>query len=308
MRPILIVHGGAGSWRDSLDEEKLNGVKNAARKGFETLLRKGAVDAVEVAVKIMEDNPIFNAGFGSVLNQGGYVEMDAAIMDGGSLKAGAVACVRFVKNPIKLARIILEESDYVLLAGAEAEKLAAQKGLELHSPITHERVNQWATVRLEKPLSYKFPRYSSDRCDTVGCVALDSEGRLAAAVSTGGLFLKPPGRIGDSAIIGAGIYAENGVGAIVFTGIGEAAIRLGAARYILTLIEAGIPPQKALDRLFKKLSGLKPSMSLGAIMINGEGTPFAGHTTSKMSVAYMTENMDDPKAFLRLPTPSTILT
>lgn len=223
MKARIVVHGGAGFWRKDL-VRGLEGVRTAAAAGAEILRHGGlALDAVEEAIVTMEDNPIFNAGKGSSLTAAGTVEMDAAIMNGRDLSAGAVALLHRVKNPIRLARIVMENTDHVLLAGESAEKLANAFSLPLASPMTAHRRKLFLEFRkgsrgARASWIEKNPRLLAEhpellRNDTVGAVAADELGDFAAAASTGGPTLKLPGRIGDTPQIGAGLYSDNESGA-----------------------------------------------------------------------------------------------
>src|SRR2546422_10264639 len=236
-KPIIIVHGGAGDWPSELHKRGLAGVRIAADRGFRILSKSGsALDAIEAAIVAMEDNRVFNAGRGSTLNLVGGIETDAAMMDGGTLRGESVALLRDIKNPIKAARIVMERTDHVLIAGTAARELALASGLvksDLRGP---KKVKVWK----QGLRNLKSKRFSSlpgtnqeiirhflaKSSDTVGALALDSDGNLAAACSTGGISLKLPGRIGDSAILGAGLYADNESGSATATGIGEQAMRL----------------------------------------------------------------------------------
>jgi len=234
---VIIVHGGAGDWPSKLHKQGLSGVGIAADRGFRILSKGGsALDAVEAAIVVMEDNPVFNAGRGSTLNLVGEIETDAAIMDGKTLKGGGVALLRDIRNPIKAARIVMDKTDHVLIAGESARKLALANGLAKSNLRVSKRVHGWkeGLRKLKKNrvlyLSGTSPeilqRFLLKSSDTVGALALDNDGNLAAACSTGGVSLKLPGRIGDSAILGAGLYADNESGAATATGIGEQAMRL----------------------------------------------------------------------------------
>jgi beta-aspartyl-peptidase (threonine type) len=195
-----------------------------------------ALDAVQVSIVSLEDDPVFNAGRGSTLNLRGEIETDAAIMDGKTLCGAGVALLRDIKNPIKAARIVFEKTDHVLIAGAAARELALANGLAKTNLRVSSRVKAWkeGLRKLEgKRVSYLsrtspeiIQHFLPKSTDTVGALCLDSDGNLAAACSTGGVSLKLPGRIGDSAILGAGLYADNSSGAATATGIGEQAMRL----------------------------------------------------------------------------------
>jgi len=235
--PTIIVHGGAGNWPKNKHAIGLAGVRKAATRGFQIRQQGGsAIQAVEAAVIEMEDNPIFNAGKGSTLNLAGNVEADAGIMDGKTLGGAGVALLHHMKNPISLAKLVMEKTDHALLAGKTAERLGEAYGLPVANLRIPERVRQWKKAKheLEKRRISDFPRnlkLLQDKRgfflrDTVGAPALDQKGNLAAADSTGGVSLKFPGRIGDSPILGAGLYADNRLGAATATGVGEIAMRL----------------------------------------------------------------------------------
>ncbi len=227
----IVVHGGAGVYRDEGIASRAEGCERAARAGWQVLQRGGgALDAVEVAVAILEDDPLFNAGTGAPLNSAGEVELDASIMDGATLRAGAVGAVQGVCNPIRLARHVLDDGRHILLVGAGAGAFAVERGLEICDPgqmITEAQRSRW-----------------QERYGTVGAVALDLRGRLAAATSTGGLFGKLPGRVGDSALIGCGTYADEH-SAVSCTGAGEAIMRVQMARSAGDLMRAGLDPGTA---------------------------------------------------------------
>ena len=235
-KPVIVVHGGAGAWNPERSQPGLEGVKKAARTGFEILKSGGsAVDSVMEAVAVMEDAGAFNAGYGSSLNIDKHVEMEASIMDGKTLQAGAVGLLEDIKNPVRLARIVMEKTDHVFVVGEGARKLAAMFNLERRESTTELRLKYYENQR--KALlegSGRLPRLANlvknhpdlFTLETVGAVALDEEGNVAAATSTGGFPLKLPGRIGDSPLIGCGTYADNQVGACSATGVGEIAIRL----------------------------------------------------------------------------------
>lgn len=238
--PALIVHGGAGRYADAGRDGAVAGCEAAARRGWAVLRGGGsALDAVQTAVMVLEDDPRFNAGTGSVLNVRGAVEMDASIMDGARLAAGAVGAVSRVRNPVRLARLILDEGTSVFRVGPAAEAFAGTRGLEMVDPrtliSTHQR-NRWHAAH-----------------ETVGCVALDARGHLAAATSTGGLFDKPEGRVGDSALIGCGTYADDR-GAVSCTGNGEAIIRAGLALRVLSALTPGTTPQVAAEQALNWLA------------------------------------------------------
>ena len=287
-KPAIIVHGGAGNWPRERQAEGLEGVRKAATRGFRALERRGsAMLAVEESVREMEDNPLFNAGTGSTLNLMGNVEADAGIMNGRSGQGAGVALVRRVKNPISLARIVLEETDHVMLAGKSAEKLAEAFGLPKANLKSRDRVYQWtqATRKLGGRDMERFPRNlklvrhrgRDFLGDTVGALAIDEKGDLAAADSTGGVFLKLPGRIGDSPILGAGLYADNTTGAATATGLGEIAMRMVVSKSACDAMRS-LNAQQAAERTVKNVTRLV-GKGLGIIALDRKGRFGVAHNT-----------------------------
>ena len=231
----IAIHGGAGTilreqMSDELQQSILADLEAAVKAGHQILDSGGeALDAVVAAVKVLEDSPNFNAGKGSVLTNNEMVEMDASVMDGRNLAAGAVAGVRHIRNPIELARDVMRNSNHVLLVGEGAEKFAFEQGHEYTEQdyfFTDRRYEQLLSMREKGLFALSESRYPDDRKHgTVGAVALDQQGNLAAATSTGGVTNKKYNRVGDSALIGCGTVAENGVVAVSTTGVGEFFIR-----------------------------------------------------------------------------------
>ncbi|EEZ87903.1 Isoaspartyl peptidase [Vibrio harveyi 1DA3] len=231
----IAIHGGAGTilreqMSDELQQSILADLEVAVKAGHQILEKGGeALDAVVAAVKVLEDSPNFNAGKGSVLTHNEMVEMDASVMDGRNQAAGAVAGVRHIKNPIELARDVMKNSNHVLLVGEGAETFAFEQGHEYTEQdyfFTDRRYEQLISMREKGLFALSESRYPDDRKHgTVGAVALDQHGNLAAATSTGGVTNKKYGRVGDSALIGCGTVAENGVVAVSTTGVGEFFIR-----------------------------------------------------------------------------------
>jgi len=292
----IIVHGGAGRWEPEKREAAGQGVTEAAQKGLEILKNGGdAVSAVERAVIAMENNPLFNAGTGSVLTLDGRCEMDAAIMKGSTLEAGAVAGVEDIKNPISLARKVMEETDHVLLVGDGAEHFARIMGFEKYNPKTKERIEQWKSWREKllqgKPLHWKkianlLKKYPEILTGTVGAVALDSKGEIAAATSTGGVLLKLFGRVGDTPMLGAGTYATPFAGASA-TGMGEGIMRALLAKTVSDFIRIGLTPQKACEAGIDLIDQTVQT-SAGVIAVDHRGRVGFAFNTRAMPTAYYT--------------------
>ena len=283
--PVIIVHGGAGHLGEDdpassgKEAPRLVGVREAARLGQALLLKGGsALDAVEAAVRLLEDDPTYNAGTGACLNLEGAVELDASIMDGATLRCGAVAAVRAVKNPVSLARLVMERSPHVLLAGPGASAFARAEGL----PPCDEALLVTAAQRA------RHARLAGARPEghgTVGAVARDRLGHLAAATSTGGTSLKLPGRVGDSALIGCGTYADDALAAVSSTGHGESIIRVTLARLCADLVGAGYPAREAAREAVARL-GRKVEGQGGLIVVGPHGEVGFAHNTPVMSRAY----------------------
>jgi L-asparaginase / beta-aspartyl-peptidase len=272
--PAIIVHGGAGSIRDDSLPRRLEGCKAAALAGWHVLQQGGAaLDSVEAAVVVLEDDPLFNAGIGSTLNSLGKVEMDAAIMEGNSLRAGAVAAVQGIKNPIQLARRVMEDGRHVLLVGEGAQLFARQIGFPECSPDT-------LIVEAER-------KRWRDKHGTVGAVALDGAGKIAVATSTGGIFNKFPGRVGDSPLPGCGTFADE-YGGVSCTGHGEAIIRIVLAKSTLDLLKAGANPQSAANQAVMLLAQ-KTGGSGGLIIIDRQGRIGYARNTDRMPVCFVTD-------------------
>ena len=273
-QPSIIVHGGAGPIKDDSLPARLDGCKAAALAGWKILAAGGsALDAVEAAVVVLEDNPLFNAGTGSALNSLGKVEMDAAIMEGQSLRAGAVAAVSGIKNPIKLARRVMEDGRHVLLAGEGASLFARQIGFPQCAPDS-------LVVEREKK------RWDSKH-GTVGCVAFDSKGDLAVGTSTGGIFDKLPGRVGDSPLIGCGTYADD-YGAASCTGHGESIIRLLLAKRAVDYLQEGVEAPTAAEMAISDLEDERIGGSGGIILIDRWGKIGYARNTTHMPVCSVT--------------------
>jgi beta-aspartyl-peptidase (threonine type) len=273
-KPAVIVHGGAGPIRDASLPLRLDGCKAAALVAWEILAQNGsALDAVEAAVMVLEDNPLFNAGTGSTLNRAGKVEMDAAIMEGDSLQAGAVGAVQRIKNPIKLARRVMEDGRHVMLAGEGALLFAREIGFSECSPeslITEQERKRWA-----------------EKHGTVGCVVLDGNGKIAAATSTGGTFNKLPGRLGDSPLPGCGTYADDR-GGVSCTGLGEAIIRVVLGKTAIDFISEGIDPHAAARKSLELLES-KTGAQAGLIIIDCQGRIGYARNTTHMPVCFIKE-------------------
>ena len=255
----IAIHGGAGAVpRAALSAERERlyraGLEAALDAGYAVLEAGGtSLDAVASAVRLLEDDPMFNAGHGAALTRDGAAELDAAIMDGQQMRAGAVASVRHVKNPVELARHVMEKSRHVLLVGAGAEEFALEEGLPLVPNRyfrTAERIGQLECEQRGERVSDLVPSTQG----TVGAVARDAHGNLAAATSTGGMTNKRPGRVGDSPIIGAGTYAKNGVCAVSATGHGEYFIRAVAAHHVCASVEyRGVALEAAVHELLHEI-------------------------------------------------------
>jgi len=294
-RFTLAVHGGAWEIPDNLEKAHLKGMKRALNKGQECLSRRGsALDAVEKAVIIMENDPIFDAGKGSVLNTDGSVEMDASIMDGKNLEAGAVAALRNFANPICISRRILENTEHILLAGKGCEQFALGQGFKkvpVEDLLTERELLR--LKELKKNKQYKTEYSFSNKRGTVGAVAVDINGNIAAATSTGGTPKKIPGRVGDTSIIGCGTYAENGVGGVSCTGWGESIMKIMLAKETAEKMRSGSSAQKAaeyaIDLLHRRCNGLA-----GIICIDNKGRIGIYFNTPKMARGYISSEIDEP--------------
>jgi beta-aspartyl-peptidase (threonine type) len=298
----LAVHGGAGTIERSnmtpeREHEYRAGLERALTAGYEILKQGGSsLDATEAAVRVLEDDPHFNAGRGSVFTSAGANEMDAAIMDGKTLKAGAVGSVKHIKNPIGLARLIMEKSAHVMLDCEGAEGFAKANGIELVDQkyfFTQERWDALQKIKVAEKnrtgAGKSFVITDQDRHGTVGAVALDKDGNLAAATSTGGMTNKLPGRIGDTPVIGAGTYANNQTCAVSCTGDGEYFIRAAAAHEVSALMEyRGMTLLKAAQSSLDAVKKLGGTGGLIAIDRNGDiALPF---NTNGMYRGYVDPN------------------
>jgi beta-aspartyl-peptidase (threonine type) len=271
----LVIHGGAGViLREKMTPENEAAYEAALHDALEAgavVLRDGgdAIDAVEAAVLVMEDNPLFNAGYGAVFTADAGHELDAAIMDGRDRNAGAVAGVTRVKNPIKAARAVMDKSEHVMFGGSGADSFAETHGLEMVDNTYFD--TEWRRDALQRVLNERA-RTAADRHGTVGAVALDVHGNLAAATTTGGMTAKAKGRIGDTPLIGAATYAENGVCAVSATGHGEFFIRVGVAKTICDRAKLlGEPVEQAANIALGEVAALGGDG--GVIVIDGNGTP-----------------------------------
>jgi beta-aspartyl-peptidase (threonine type) len=288
--PVLLVHGGAWDIPPDQLDAHTRGVIRAVETGY-ALLRQEctALDAVEAAVTVLEDDEAFDAGRGSFLTADGRVQLDALLMDGATLRAGAVACVERLKNPIQAARLVLEESPHVYFVGAGAEEFARQHGLPLidNAELVLDRERQrlrvaQARARAGIPDS-TFDGGPPHSHDTVGAVALDAAGNLAAATSTGGTLNKTPGRVGDSSVIGCGGYADNRSAAASLTGWGEPIMKLVLGKWAVDRVPQLGPEQSAQDAiayLHARLQGHG-----GIILLGPDGRYGIAHNTPRMAWA-----------------------
>jgi beta-aspartyl-peptidase (threonine type) len=299
MQPSIIVHGGAWDIPAELHEAHRQGVRLAAEAGWAVLAAGGAAcDAVEAAIVVMENDETFDAGRGSFLNADGQVELDAGFMDGGRMLVGAVAAVQFIRNPIRLARVVMERSEHVLLVGQGAQRFAQKMGFptcDLTDLAVPREFERWQKLLYDR--TYSARKSFTHATDTVGCVALDQAGHLAAGTSTGGTPNKLPGRVGDVPMVGCGFYADDELGGASTTGWGEAIAKVLLARLALhCLQDAGEPmaaAQAAIQMLADKVNGLG-----GVILLSPEGQPGWFYNTPHMAYAYRTAQMDGPQVGL----------
>lgn len=278
MRPALILHGGAGAPSPELHDARHQSLSCAFTAAWTILQNHGsALDAVVHATVVMEDDPVFNAGVGSCLNQEGNVEVDASLMEGSTFRVGAVGAVRAVRNPILLAKAVMEAGRHVFLVGDGAERFARAQGFPVAAREeleTARQLQRWQAAQ------------TAGEPGTVGAVALDHAGHLAAATSTGGIFNKLPGRVGDSAIIGAGTYADDTLGAGSATGDGEAIIRATLTRTAIELLRDGRDPTQAARTAVQLLHD-RTGGEGGLILVDPLGRVGYAYSTPAMSMAFL---------------------
>jgi beta-aspartyl-peptidase (threonine type) len=286
----ILVHGGAGPLGEHRDE-RMAGCLAAARRGHAILARGGsALDAVEAAVVALEDDPLFNAGTGSCLNAEGNVEMDASIMNGEELSAGAVAVVSTIKNPIRLARAVMEQTPHVLLAAEGAARFAREIGVPFCDPrsLVTEHARRQLAVELAKARTLTNAQATKTRQTgggTVGAVARDAHGHVAAATSTGGMTGKRPGRIGDAPLIGCGTYADDLAGAASSTGHGEMIIKVVLAKTACELLRAGRAPSDGAQAAINDLRRVQGTA--GIILVDRNGRLGFGFNTESLARAWV---------------------
>jgi beta-aspartyl-peptidase (threonine type) len=310
MKPSLIVHGGAWDIPDEAVEACNTGCRGALEAGWSILARGGsALDAVEAAIVVLEDEPVFDAGFGSHLNLDGRVECDAIVMNGETLRAGAVAALQRIRNPIRLARAVLEHCPHMMLVGDGAERFARDHGFALCDPselVSDAERDAWKHCSQDK---HAAAHHRGHEQGTVGAVAIDSHGKLFAATSTGGTCCKLPGRVGDSPLIGCGCYADSTAGGVSCTGYGEAIMKIVMAKTATDLLSSGSnafclsessrdsssPARHScaadtamlVAREAVHLLGKRTHATGGLILLDCEGNPGFAFNTPRMAYGYV---------------------
>jgi beta-aspartyl-peptidase (threonine type) len=290
VKPVIIIHGGAKTISEDKIAANQAGCLAAVEAGWAVLSEGGsAAAAVETAIRVLESDQTFNAGFGSTLNSEGEVEVDAAMMEGATLSWGGVAAVQGVRHPISAARRIMEEKPRLLVARS-GERFALEHGLEVCAKedlISEEQQQEW-----------EEEAEVLDRPNTVGCVALDVNGNLVAGTSTGGTTGQPQGRVGDTALVGCGLYADNRLGACSTTGDGESIIPVVLAKTAIDALAGERHPneaaQHAIDTLIDRVTG-----EAGCILIDRLGRIGWAYNSDDMAVAYMTTELSEPAVFTR---------
>jgi L-asparaginase / beta-aspartyl-peptidase len=297
-RPAIVVHGGAWAIPDDEWKTHKDGVVRATRTGWNVVNDGGsALEAVEAAIVVLEDDPAFDAGTGSVLCRDGRIEMDAALMDGRDLGVGSVACVREVKNPILLAREVLK-SEHVLLVGEGAHRFAWERGMTPCDPsvlvVERERRRLSEFLKSTRDMDPREPfGHPAAPTGTVGAVAIDRGGNVAAGGSTGGTPGKRPGRIGDTPIPGAGLYADNRAGGAACTGWGEGILRIGLARNAVTNLRDAAAQDAAwlaIRELDDRIQGRG-----GVVILSRDGSIGYAFNTPRMAVAFMDGELGEPR-------------
>src|SRR5579885_3418232 len=300
MKPSLIVHGGAWDIPDEAVDACKQGCLEALGAGWKILASGGsALDAVEAAVISLENDAVFDAGFGSHLNAEGKVECDAIVMDGATLRAGAAAGLQRVKNPIQVARAIYEKSPHMMLIAEGAEKFAKEKGLVLCKPEELVSEAEWEAYLKCSQDEHAAEHHRGHEQGTVGAVALDKDGRLFAATSTGGTCCKLPGRVGDSPLIGCGCYADWTAGAASCTGLGEAIMKIVMAKTAVDFLRRPVSPGED-DQAFAARAAQDAAQLLrergrgtgGIILLDKSGTPAFAFNTPRMAYGYVSPSGD----------------
>jgi len=283
MKPSLIVHGGAWTIPPTATDACKSGCRRALEEGWRVLQRGGsAEDAVEAAIVILEDDPVFDSGTGAHLNRDGYVELDAILMDGATLQAGAVAVLRHIKNPIRLARRLMETNEHMMLVGEGAERFAVEQGIALCDPkdlIVPREIAAWKNCHTGTHSDV----HHVHSLGTVGAVAIDGRGHLVAGTSTGGTCCKRAGRVGDSPLIGCGTYADQEAGGVSCTGLGEAIMKVVLAKTAVDKLRAsGANAQQVADDCIRLLA-TRTKGTGGLILMDREGNPAAAFNTPNMA-------------------------
>lgn len=302
----IIVHGGVGVVPSDKQESVIAGVRSAVAAGSDVLEGGGSsLDAVETAIRVLEDDPLFNSGTGSVLTFDGEVEMDAAVAYGPSLGFGAIAGIKNIQHPISLARMVMEKTDHVLLQGAGAQEFARMMGIAPHNPVTEERRVQWREYREKflrgdagdwpklKALMKEHPEFMHG---TVGAVAVDEQGEVTAGTSTGGVFLKLLGRVGDTPLPGAGTYATT-FGGASSTGLGESMMRTLITKTACDFMRMGLDAQGAASGAVNMLSNILGTEA-GIIVVDNQGGVGFAQNSSQMAHAWFKKGMSEPVAGL----------
>jgi L-asparaginase / beta-aspartyl-peptidase len=294
MKPALIVHGGAWDIPDEAVAACESGCKRALEAGWAVLAAGGAaLDAIEAAIVVLEDDPVFDAGYGSHLNLDGHVECDAIVMDGGTLRAGAAAALRHVRNPIRAARVILEKCPHMMLVAEGAERFAKANGVELCSAeelVSEAEREAWTKCSKD---AHAAQHHRGHEQGTVGAVAMDQQGRLFAATSTGGTCCKLPGRVGDSPLIGCGCYAEVEAGGVSCTGYGEAIMKVLMAKSALDFLPRDQEALRAdgaamgAARRAVELLASRTKATGGLILLDRHGRPGFAFNTPRMAYGYV---------------------
>ena len=289
--PVLVVHGGAWAMPDDVVNAHSDGVKKALANGWRVLESGGtALDAVQAAIVYMEDDETFDAGRGSFLTRDGRVQLDALMMDGGTLRAGGVGCVERIRNPIKAARLVLDDSPHVYMVAEGAERFAQEHGLKLcgnEELVIEREVQRLKEAQAKEAAGHPDTTFAGlDRGhDTVGAIALDVNGNIAAGTSTGGTLNKAPGRVGDSSLIGCGCYADNLSAAVSCTGWGEPIMKLVLAKWAADRVQGGgAPDAVAAEAMFYLKSRLHGHG--GMILLDQRGRFGIAHNTPRMAWAY----------------------